>query len=128
MSDPTERISVDPLIYATRSQGQNWLFVPIAARLPDETDEVLATQLVLENVDPDIIEALSASTEPGLVDLQVVLSTSPELIEEEYRGLLCFAAEADIDRVELTLARESEEMEPFPADRMTAGQFPGLFR
>ena len=127
-TDPTERLGYDPLRYGTRSQGQVWEFVPMAARLPDATEEGLSTQLVLENVGAGLVEALRGSTEPGQIDFQVVLAGSPDLIEEEYRGLYAFVAEADLDQVSFSLARENEDMEPFPADRMTQTQFPGLFR
>ncbi|MDR6953779.1 hypothetical protein J2X65_003142 [Ancylobacter sp. 3268] len=127
-TDPTERLSLEPLRYGTRSQGQEWEFVPMAARLPDETEEGVSTQLILENLGAGMVAAMMMSTEPGQIDFQLVLASSPELIEEEYLGLFAFAAQADLDQIEISIARESEEMEPCPADRMTASQFPGLFR
>ncbi|MBS7538354.1 hypothetical protein [Ancylobacter lacus] len=128
-TDPTMRLSVDPLRYGTVSRGETFLFVPMVARLPDETDEApLSTELRLANLDAAMVKALRQSTRPASATLEMVLAASPDLDEESVTGLKVWSAEADLDEISLSLARQSRDGEPWPCDRMTASAFPGLFR
>ncbi len=62
------------------------------------------------------------------VDLAIVLASSPDLVEAEWRGLKLMTAEGDAGDVTFTFSREPLSQEPYPADRMTRQRFPGLIR
>jgi hypothetical protein len=125
-TDPTERVTADPLMYGTRSawmdsnpSTQPFLFVLASAQLPSDLEDApAAATIVLENVD----------TERPTVHMAVVLASSPDLVELEYRGLRIIGAEGNAGEVSLSLSRAPIEDETVPMDRFTKDRFPGLFR
>lgn len=135
-TDPTERISIEPLRYGTRS---TWLdadpatdpyyFVLVSATLPsDQEDAPTAFSLTLANVDNDIAKLLRSFTTPAIVHMAIVLAASPDLVEREARSLHLTLAEGDVETVELTITRAEIEGETVPMDRFTRQRFPALFR
>ena len=133
-TDPTERISVDPLAYGTRSRwgGEtseiHW-FVIASALLPDDVDDAPATaSVVLEAVDRDMAAVLRSTTARATVDMAVVLASSPDVVEAEWLGLDLVSAEGDAGEIKLSLSRDPITSEPWPARRQTRSAFSGLFR
>lgn len=128
-SDPTERISADPLMYGTRHMGVVYAFVLMGAVLPDDQDKSPPkTTLVFENVDRDMAKAMRSIT-PGSyasVDLTIVLAGDPDVIEAQYTNLRGVRGSYDANQVSLDISREPFTSEPMPAGRMTASRFPGL--
>ncbi|EPX82105.1 hypothetical protein Salmuc_02473 [Salipiger mucosus DSM 16094] len=135
-TDPTQRISTDPLRYGTRSSwngvdptAEPYWFVLVSAELPgDQEDAPAAASLVLENVSNDIAATLRSVTTRATVHMAVVLAGSPDLVEAEYRGLVMVGAEGDAGEVVISITRQPIEEEPFPMMRMTKDRFPGLHR
>jgi len=132
-SDPTERISIDPLAYGTRS---NWggapaihWFVLASTLLPDDVDDApAAATIVLEAVDRDMAAILRSTTRRATVDMAVVLAATPDVIEAEWTGLDLVAAEGDAGEIRLSISRDPITSEPWPARRMTRQVMPGLHR
>ena len=135
-TDPTERISTAPLIYGTRSAwlGSNpvtepFLFILASANLPGDLEDTPATaQVVLENVSNDIATVLRSFTDRPVVNMAVVLSTSPYLVEVEYRDLRIVGVEGNASEITLQISRAPIEDETVPMDRFTKDRFPGLYR
>ncbi|SCB18550.1 hypothetical protein [Rhizobium lusitanum] len=135
-TDPTERLQDEPLMYGTRStwMGVNpvtdpFLFVLASTVLPSDIDDAPAeANIVLENVDNDIAKLLRSFTDLATVSIAVVLASSPNLIEAEFRNLKLMTAQIDAGEVTLTISRESIEDEKLPSGRMTKNRFPGLHR
>ena len=135
-TDPTERLSVEPLLYGTRStwlapspSAEPFLFALVSAELPgDQEDAPASGALVLENVDNRIAEVLRSFTDRATVHMAVVRSTDPDLVEYQYLGLKLMQAGGDAGEVTLTLSRAPIEDELAPMDRFTKDRFPGLFR
>ncbi|KQP82852.1 DUF1833 family protein [Methylobacterium sp. Leaf117] len=129
-SDPTERISADPLVYGTRHKGIVYPFVLMGAVLPDdEKDSPPKTTLTFENVDSDMARAIRSIT-PGTyatVDMTVVLAGTPDIIEARYTNLRSVRGSYDAAQVSLDISAEPLTAEPWPAGRMTVSRFPGLF-
>ncbi|PJI56032.1 hypothetical protein CTI14_00270 [Methylobacterium radiotolerans] len=126
-SDPTERISSNPLAYGTRHQKTVYSFVLMSAVLPDDQDRSPPkTTLVFENVSSDMVAALRSITSPATVELRVVLASTPDIVEAQFTNLRTVRATYDADRVSLDISREPFTSEPMPAGRMTASRFPGL--
>lgn len=135
-TDPTERLGTEPLAYGTRSawrgadpETEPFLFLPIAAELPGDQDDVpAAATLRLANLSAEIGAALRSITSPAAVAIGVVMATSPDLAEVEFDGLLLVAASGDAGEIRLELSRRPIEDESVPMDRFTRDRFPGLFR
>lgn len=135
-TDPTARLSIDPLIYGTRSAWDDadplntpYLFVLASAEIPgDMEDAPSAATLVLENVDNDIAKLLRSFTSRAEVRMAVVLASSPDVVEVEYRGLQLISSDGDVGEVTLSISRQPIEDEPAPMDRFTKDRFPGLHR
>jgi hypothetical protein len=135
-TDPTTRLSDEPLIYGTRSgwdgadpKIEPYLFVLASAELPSDLDDVpAAATMVLENVDNDIAKLLRSFTDRPTVHMAVVLASSPDLVELEFRNLKIISAEGDAGEVSLAISRAPIEEESVPMDRFTKDRFPGLHR
>ncbi|MGH1355373.1 MAG: hypothetical protein ACRBBS_09870 [Thalassovita sp.] len=133
-TDNTERLSSDPLTYGTRSvwRGANpasdpYLWIIASAIIPDDTEDApAASQIVLENLDARMTELLRSFTDQAVVNMAVVLASSPHDIEGEWLDLRLMSAEGDAAQIVLSLSREEIELEHFPSGRMTRHKFPGL--
>ena len=128
-SDPTERLSTDPLIYGTRRSGQDWLFVFMGAMVPDDQKDVPPrASLVFDNVRREIVDQLRSIITPVSVDLTVVLASDPENVEAQYTDLKGVKAGGEANQITLEISREPFTDEPWPSGRMTWERFPGLHR
>ena len=135
-TDPSERLTYDPLTYGTRStfNGANpayqpFQFVLVSTDLPSDLEEAPAeVSLVLENVTKGIADELQSVTSQATVHMALVLASSPNHIEAEYRDLKLVRAEGDASETTLYMSRQPVEEESFPVARMTKHRFPGLHR
>lgn len=135
-TDNTERLSVDPLYYGTRSRwrGANpltdpYLWVVASALLPSDLDDQPASAtIVLDNLDARMAELLRSITDPATVHMAVVLASSPDHIEQEFTDLRLVSHEISAGEIALQISREEIELEHFPGGRMSRDRFPGLHR
>ncbi|MEP1253424.1 MAG: hypothetical protein ABJI29_01625, partial [Alphaproteobacteria bacterium] len=135
-TDPTERISLEPLVYGTRS---SWLdadptddeevfqFVLVSVLLPDDQETAPpAARLAIEGVDNELAEVLRSTLLRADVSLAVVLASSPDVIEQEWLNFKLVSAEGSGESIQLSITRNPLTEEPWPAGRMTRERFPGL--
>lgn len=135
-TDPTERLSSDPLLYGTRSTWlesdpltEPFLFVLASAEIPgDLEDAPAAATIVLDTIGPDTTALLRSFNDRPHVNLAVVLRSSPDLAEVEFRGMVMLGSEGAVGEVTLSISRAPIEDETVPMDRFTKDRFPGLFR
>lgn len=128
-SDPTQRLSVDPLVYGTVSNGEPFEFVMMSPVLPDQQrGQSPRAALAFENVDRDSVALLRSITTPMRVRLDLVLASAPDAIEESYTDLRAVRAGYDADRITLDISREPFTAEPWPSGKMTQARMPGLHR
>lgn len=136
-SDPTEIISYEPYSMGTKStwladeyddiEELTYLFISMGIDLPDDaTDAPMQGSLVLDILDSDIANLLTSTIEPATVDMAIVMRSSPDFVEREFRGLLMSGAEGDGGSVSLNFTRRNILEEPCPSDRTTKERFPGL--
>lgn len=133
-TDNTERLSVEPLYYGTRStwRGANpvtdpYLWAIASVLLPSDQEETPAAgTLILENLDARMVQVVRSYQGIAALHLAVVLASSPNLIEAEYTNMEIVSTDIDAGEIVLSYSREEIEMEPFPAHRMTKQYFPGL--
>lgn len=132
-TDPTTRLSVEPLAYGTRStwrttDGSPFLFVLASALLPDDQDDAPPTAtLIIDGVANEITEILRSTRKRASVRMAVVLASSPDHVEAEFTGLELVGVDGGGSQVTLHLSGEAYHLEPWPAARMTKARFPGLF-
>ncbi|MUZ66329.1 hypothetical protein V6582_05890 [Agrobacterium vitis] len=134
-TDNTERLSDEPLMYGTRSSwmdsdtsSEPFYFVLASTILPSDLDDAPTSgNLVLENVDNDIAKVLRSFTTLATIHMAVVLASSPDYVEIEYRNMQIVSADLTAGEVTLSFSRQDIEEEKSPGGRMTRSQFPGLF-
>jgi hypothetical protein len=133
-TDPTERLSVEPLAYGTRS---TWLtadaspfqFVLMSALLPDDREDAPgAAKLVLDAVDESAAKVLRSTMLRARMDLAVVLGSSPDRVEAQFLNFELVQAEGSDTQITLSYSRDRMTSEPWPAGRMSRQWFPGLFK
>ncbi|ADZ70128.1 hypothetical protein [Polymorphum gilvum] len=135
-TDPTERLSLQPLRYGTRSSWLGadpardedaFLFVLVSVLIPDDQEQAPpAARLVVEGVDNELAELLRSTLMRADVSMAVVLASSPDLPEQEWHNFKLVGAEGAGEGITLTISRDPITEEPWPAGRMTRERFPGL--
>lgn len=134
-SDPTVLLSEEPLRYGTRSTWNGadpatepFVFTVASFVLPgDQEDAPASLQLVLDLFDAALVTQLRSVTTQATLHLALVLASSPDLVEIEYRGLRVVSADYG-EQLTITATRRPIEDEAVPKDRFTKDRFPGLFR
>lgn len=126
-SDPTQRFSVEPLLYGTMHEGQQHLFVLMTAQLPDDMqDSPMAVSLVFENVSSDMVALARSTLDPVTVDLKLVFRSNPDLIEAEYTGLEATRCRYGADTVSVDFSRERFMAIYFPSFTFGLNTFQSL--
>jgi hypothetical protein len=127
-SDPTHRISVDPLVYGTESRGESFVFLPMSLVLPDDNDDAApALKLTLDNVSRDTIPTIRSVSDPATVTVEFVLASAPDVVEASWPEFDLVNAEYDALQVPLDLVVNALATEPYPAGTFSPASFPGLF-
>ena len=135
ISSDATRLSVDPLLYGTRSTWNGadpateyYEFAFASYQMPgDQEDAPAAVRVILSLFDDTLVKKLRSTITPATAHLAVVYAASPDTVEIEYRGLEV----SDIsysDQLVITSARRAIEERGVPRDLMTKDRFPGLFR
>jgi len=127
-SDPTERLSVDPLVYGTSSRGDTYSFLPLGLVLPDDSDGTPpAIKLTIDNVSRDMIPLLRSVSTPATVTVELVLASDPDTVEVAWPDFDLVNASYDAGQVSIDLAVNALATEPYPAGSFTPSGFPGMF-
>lgn len=137
-TDPTERLSTDPLAYGTRSDWlesntvtEPFLFVIADALVPsDIADTPAEAQIALQIVDQSMVDAVRSFIDKATLHMAHVLASSPNVREAEWRDLLLNSADAQFQNGEIifSFSRDDTEEEPHAADTFSKTNFPGLHR
>ncbi len=134
-TDPTERLSSDPLRYGTRSTwrgadplAEPFSYIIASLELPgDEEDVPAGARIILDLFDHSVVSLLRSVSTRATAHLAVVMASSPDLIEQEWTGLQVMSA-AYGQAIEVPLSRRPIEEEAAPMDIIGRDRFPGLFR
>lgn len=127
-SDPTVRISADPLIYATTSRGEEFVYLPFEFNLPDDkSDSPPRVQLSVDNVERSLVGVLRSFSTPASILVELVLASDPDTVEIAKPSLQLSDVSIDDLKVNATLVADPLINEPHPAGQFTPGSFPGLF-
>ncbi|EJB02878.1 protein of unknown function (DUF1833) [Rhizobium leguminosarum bv. trifolii WSM597] len=127
-SDPSTRLSDDPLIYGTESRGEQYIFLPFEFTLPDDkSDSAPRVQLTMDNIDRTLVSMLRTFATPPSIKLEIILAADPDTVEITVPVLQMSDATFEDHTISITLVADSLINEPHPAGRFTPGAFPGLF-
>lgn len=127
-SNPTTRISDDPLIYATYSRENEYLTIPFDFTLPDDqADTPPRMQLVVDNTQAELVKVLRSFSTLATVVVEMVLASAPDHVEIALPGLQLGSAKIQEKSIPIDLLADLLVNEPFPGGSFTAGSFPGLF-
>lgn len=134
-TDPTVRLSTDPLKYGTRS---TWLaeeyaddtpynFVLLNTQLPDDKEDTpAAASVTVEMLDNTYSELFRSTQKRATVHMAIVMASTPNLVEVQWRDLKLVSAEGDNAQITMQITRDPITSEPWPYGRMTRYRFPGL--
>lgn len=118
----------DVLGYWSMDDGDMFVGAPIRPILPSITDgQAPVAQLEIDNVDREIVRSIRTITSSPSVTMEVVMASTPEVVEAEFSGFLFKDIRYDLMRVTGSLELENLVNEPYPSGTFTPGQFPALF-
>lgn len=127
-SDATRRVSLAPLMYVTDSRSREYTYVPFQFTLPeDKADTPPRLQISIDNTDRALVAVLRSFTEPASILVELVLASSPDIVEIDLPVMLLSNVNISAENVVLELIADALVAEPFPSGTFTPGQFPGLF-
>lgn len=127
-SDPTQRLSTDPLVYGTTSRGNDYLFVGMEVTLPDEKEQSPpSSKLIVSNVDRAIIPLVRSITSPAQVLMEGLLASDLSTVEFSVPVLDIINVNYDAAQLTFDLAIDALAIEPFPAGNFDPASFPALF-
>ena len=124
------RISEDAneVIYGVTSNGLNYTYLPLEIVLPnDDANTAPKCQLTIHDVTRYLIPSIRTLTGPPEVALQLVLYSTPNVVEISYTGFKLTNISYNANTITGDLTIPSLEIEPFPAHSFTPAYFPGLF-
>jgi hypothetical protein len=109
------------------SRGNEFLASHFEVELPDDAGEVPQARITVANVDRRIGLTLQALVGPPDVLIELVLASTPDVVERAWSQFQLVEATWDALTVQGTLSRISYWDEPWPFIRVTPKGFPGLF-
>jgi len=117
------------VIYGVTSRGNDYVYLPLEITLPNEDDSGVGDcSIVLNYVTREAIELIRSSlTTATPINIELVLSGSPDYVEAEFTGFYIVSATYNINSITLSLSLINYNREPFPSYNFTPKYFPGLF-
>jgi len=110
------------------SNGNVYLAYNFDIQLPtDEDNDVPQAQLVIDNVDRALTQAIRTIQTPPTIRIMVVLASAPDTLEVDMPDFLLTNISYNASTITATISIENFLQEPFPGDLFTPTQFPGLF-
>ena len=127
-TDPTERFSMDPVMYRTQSRGIDFLYAGIDVTLPDEQDKSPpASKLTIANVTRDIIPLARSVSTPPSVTIEAVLASDLDTVEMTWPAMDMSNLTYDASFLNFDLTIDALVTEPYPGGTFSPADFPGLF-
>jgi len=109
------------------SRGANFVCYPFDVDLPaDDGESISQVTITIDNVDREIIQKLRAIHSPCAVRLEVVLTSSPDIVEAGPFEMTLKQVEYDALVISGTLAFEDFLTQAFPADTYNPADYPGV--
>lgn len=110
------------------SRGDTFIGYPFQIALPGESeDELPRVQVMIDNVDRTLVEAVRTLTSPPTLTLEIVLASAPDTVEAGPFPFSLRNVEYDAHVITGDLAFEDVLNEGFPQHSFTPNHFPGVF-
>lgn len=109
------------------SNGNVFTALGFDVRLPGNSGEPPAAQIVLDNVDLSTITAVRSITDPADIQVDIVRRSAPDTIVRTYPNLKLLGATIVPETVSLDLGPDPVFEESYPGTEFTPDLFPGLF-
>ena len=110
------------------SNGETFFAYPFEITLPEDVEgQIPQVSLAISNVDKMLMDTLRSIITPLDVTVQVVLASSPDVIELYVTDFKLREVQYDATSITGTLLMEDVLNIRLPADIMNPGQYPGLF-
>jgi len=111
------------------SNGHEFVYLPFEFILPTlERDSIPKSRISMDNTSREIVATVLSISDPPDVQIQIALSSNPDLIEYDIQGFKLASVTYDALTIEGDLTFEQFFSEPYPSVRFTPSRFPGLFR
>lgn len=131
-TDPTQELSGlttdEEKVYGTVSNGENYVFLPVRLKLPDDTDEGPGEmQLEFDNIHRAYTSAIRSISTPVSCQVDIVMDNALDTIDASWPEFYVTNIVYNATTITGTLKLETLEREPFPAGSFVPSYFPGLF-
>lgn len=118
----------DEIFYGVISRGNQFTFLPMEITLPSENEaQAPRSTITLHDVTRYLTPIIRQISKPPKILMELVLSTSPGIVEASFSGFYISSISYNADSVSLELAMVDYEREPFPQHSFTPKYFPGMF-
>ena len=127
-TDPTVRLSTEPLVYGMVSRGREYRFAPVDVVLPlDERDSSPVARLAVSNVTRELMP-LVRKVEGGLTALiEIVDPLDPDEVQRAFGTLEITNISYSATEIVLTMHVDMRQNEQFPKGLITPSGFPAVF-
>jgi hypothetical protein len=134
-TDPTERISTEPLIYGSRSTWRGadpisdyWQFIAASLEMPSDQEDVpAAVTLTFDLFDARVPTLLRSFTTRATANIAIFTSADLNAPEQQFLGLQVMKGNYGT-KIKISSSRQPIEEEGAPMDIIGKQRFPGLFR
>lgn len=111
------------------SNGATYTAYPFEISLPQEDENrPPEVELVIDNIDRTIVDAVRSLSSPPTVTLSIVLESSPDTVEAGPFNFTMKSASWNKLTVSGRLSYEAILDEPYPAGTFNPVEFPGLYK
>lgn len=107
------------------SNGETFVAAPFAVTLPGDGDTIKSAKLTIQNIDQEIGETILALSDAATITIQIVLASTPDVIEREWVDIELFNVSVDAFEVTGEFSRRQANTRRF-CRSMTPDGFPGV--
>ena len=112
----------------TESNGNTFYQYPFNLTLPNDPESGFSSgRLTIDNVGREIISSIRSISTPLTIMLQVVMASAPNTVYVEFSDFKLTNIKYDALTITADLVLDHFINEPFPGNRITPSNFPGMF-
>lgn len=129
-TDPTERLSIEPLVYGTTSRGDQYLYVGAKVTVPDDKDRAPPTsKITISDINQDLVPMVRrVRSPPPQLRLELVLADDPDVVEFAFPKLDMINVDGARDSLTFECILDLLLNEGYPAYFFGPAHFAGLFQ
>ena len=130
LSTDSKRLSDDPLVYGTRSRGENYIYVGAKVTIPDDKDRAPPTsKITILDINQTLVPMTRGiQSPPPKLKLELVLADDPDLVELSMPNLDMINVDGTRESLTFECVLDLLLNEGYPAYSFIPAYFPGLFQ